>query len=366
MKAHEFLKQCKIKSECLDLFIKGMPQKEIIETRANLKAKIANQDKWNLILFESTFCMSIFSMIISITERDNISSKLFIKIDGDYIISVCLFLFVFCVLASSLMLYKKAQYVRVLSYLEDYDSMKYQTEHSQGDNFCHKKTFKRYIEQYKKELTAGVVIGVVLLVGVPLVLDWLFSLFEIDSPNDWIGFWGGYLGSIFGGCITLFVLFYTVDDNRKNLKKTMDFEKEKILLERKTMFNDELLEQLIKFHSDLQDYCTYFLDLADGKIMKDCDVKFKQDDRIKELTALSNLIGIKVISKKNNKEYKNIDKLLGCIIDITKKLKEISGDIKGKEPEEAFNIAVQGLRVLKEKANSLFDAIEFYYVENEK
>ena len=37
-----------------------------------------------------------------------------------------------------------------------------------------------------------------------------------DTSNEWIGFWGGYLGSIIGGLITLYVLFRTLKDNKKN------------------------------------------------------------------------------------------------------------------------------------------------------
>ena len=63
------------------------------------------------------------------------------------------------------------------------------------------------------------------------VLNWA------TSDNDWIGFWGSYIGAILGGLITLFVLWCTIKSNEDILKK-----------EKKQGFVDDLLTGLIEYH----------------------------------------------------------------------------------------------------------------------
>ena len=63
-----------------------------------------------------------------------------------------------------------------------------------------------------------VLISLIILVAVPLAVAFMVSarVLVTDTSNEWIGFWGGYLGSIIGGLITLYVLFRTLKDNKKN------------------------------------------------------------------------------------------------------------------------------------------------------
>lgn len=61
----------------------------------------------------------------------------------------------------------------------------------------------------------------VVLLLLPIIIAILASLPilpKLTNNNDWIGFWGSYLGSILGGMITLFVFKTTIDDNNR-LKK---------------------------------------------------------------------------------------------------------------------------------------------------
>lgn len=51
---------------------------------------------------------------------------------------------------------------------------------------------------------------------------------QIVINNDWIGFWGSYVGTILGGMITLYVLWKTITDNenaRKRDEKIKFFDK---------------------------------------------------------------------------------------------------------------------------------------------
>ena len=73
---------------------------------------------------------------------------------------------------------------------------------------------KKWIKENKK----GIVIsGISIMILFPLMIYFLSSLpiFPVGGNNDWAGFWGGYLGAIIGGIITLYVLFATLNDNKK-------------------------------------------------------------------------------------------------------------------------------------------------------
>ena len=59
---------------------------------------------------------------------------------------------------------------------------------------------------------------VIVAIVTPLVVAILISIPGIkwiEVSNDWIGFWGSYLGSILGGIITLLVLAETLKDSRE-------------------------------------------------------------------------------------------------------------------------------------------------------
>lgn len=77
------------------------------------------------------------------------------------------------------------------------------------------------MKKYWKEILAGSLIAFLI---VPLIIAGMlsFRIIVTDTTNEWIGFWGGYLGAIFAGIIALYVLFKTLDDNRKNLERTFD------------------------------------------------------------------------------------------------------------------------------------------------
>lgn len=73
--------------------------------------------------------------------------------------------------------------------------------------------------QNKKFVILLCVVGLLLRPIIIAILVSLPILPKLTNNNDWIGFWGGYLGSILGGMITLFVLKITIDDNNKLRKR---------------------------------------------------------------------------------------------------------------------------------------------------
>lgn len=74
----------------------------------------------------------------------------------------------------------------------------------------------------KKKYTWGMIIIAIILI-LPLVLAWLIPkqsfIKDFTESNDWIGFWGSYIGAI----VTLVVLWFTREDTRKiqNENKTL-------------------------------------------------------------------------------------------------------------------------------------------------
>lgn len=86
---------------------------------------------------------------------------------------------------------------------------------------------------------------IIMIFVIPIGLNWLIP--TNDSPtqtNDWIGFFGSYVGGILGGVCTLVVMYFTRKDTRdiqkENLKiqnKIIDQEKENILKENRTFIS---------------------------------------------------------------------------------------------------------------------------------
>lgn len=98
---------------------------------------------------------------------------------------------------------------------------------------------------------------------IPIGLGWLIPIKSktpnFSDSNDWIGFFGSYVGSVLGGLCTLVVMYFTRKDTRdiqkENLKiqnKIIDQEEENILKDNRTFIS------YYKLTSD-----AFFLDMRD-------------------------------------------------------------------------------------------------------
>ena len=56
----------------------------------------------------------------------------------------------------------------------------------------------------------------------------------MGGNNDWAGFWGGYLGAIVGGVITLYVMFKSFQDSRENQERVLEIERLKEIKKEKS------------------------------------------------------------------------------------------------------------------------------------
>lgn len=76
---------------------------------------------------------------------------------------------------------------------------------------------EKIVEKTKKyskgtKIIIVTMISILILVLIPLMVYGLseISVLPVYGGNDWAGFWGGYLGAILGGVITLFVMSFTL------------------------------------------------------------------------------------------------------------------------------------------------------------
>ena len=132
----------------------------------------------------------------------------------------------------------------------------------------------------------SIVLLVIIVMGViPFVLGCMISspVFKNFVGGDsWIGFWGSYLGSIVSGMITLFVLFKTLESNKKDLEQTF-IENKRIQQRQEKMdhcdkriklsssYTNDVIDELIRAKEYLEqqtEECYKEYNLARGKAVR--------------------------------------------------------------------------------------------------
>ena len=73
------------------------------------------------------------------------------------------------------------------------------------------------IKKYPKMAKSIIVTVILILILIPLMVYGLseISVLPVCGSNDWASFWGGYLGAILGGIITLFVMRVTLINEKE-------------------------------------------------------------------------------------------------------------------------------------------------------
>lgn len=74
---------------------------------------------------------------------------------------------------------------------------------------------KKYAPMIICLLVILVLVGVPLIVVVMVKYRWIIT----DTTNEWIGFWGGYLGALIGGALTLVGVIITIKNEEKVRKE---------------------------------------------------------------------------------------------------------------------------------------------------
>lgn len=71
------------------------------------------------------------------------------------------------------------------------------------------------------KITVGILGCIIVLGGVPFIVAVMmsFRLICTDTSNEWIGFWGGYLGALISSIATIGGVYLTLLDDRKRRQK---------------------------------------------------------------------------------------------------------------------------------------------------
>ncbi|MCH5345336.1 MAG: hypothetical protein J1E64_15015 [Acetatifactor sp.] len=98
----------------------------------------------------------------------------------------------------------------------------------------------------KKELL--IILGMLIFAPIIVAIGVSMPILNyIDNSSPWIGFWGSYVGSIFGGVITLIVLKTTIKSNEDILSKTLLADKEKEFEKQKENYCTTVCEKIYRY-----------------------------------------------------------------------------------------------------------------------
>lgn len=139
----------------------------------------------------------------------------------------------------------------------------------------------------EKNLLIGTVCFIVIFPVLVAILVSIPILDGLSASNDWIGFWGGYIGSLLGGVITLYVLI-----------KTLESAKEERIAEEKSRFFKELIDLVLD------------IDFYQKRILKEqMEIRGDKLQKIMEYNALISKIGMLIKIEKCKGIYNGIDEL---------------------------------------------------------
>lgn len=70
---------------------------------------------------------------------------------------------------------------------------------------------------FKENKVKALLLIVIIFIIVPLGVNYLISRPAFSNiNNDWLGFWGSYIGSVMGAFVAMYVLVRTLNDNKKS------------------------------------------------------------------------------------------------------------------------------------------------------
>lgn len=77
---------------------------------------------------------------------------------------------------------------------------------------------------------------------------------NLETSNDWIGFFGSYMGAILGGFITLIVMEKTIESGNQNLKVSIEENKKIELRREKREFCNDITTLIADYCSKIKEY----------------------------------------------------------------------------------------------------------------
>ncbi len=133
------------------------------------------------------------------------------------------------------------------------------------------------------------------------ILDW------VTNDNDWIGFWGSYIGTLIGSGVTLLVLWGTITDSRKARER-----------EEKLGYYNHLVELQTSFVEDIANYnalvTTLFKEYTIEKYRECIKSGNKAAKRSMEIEILlktrKDLYNVKILEKNLERMCENVNKIV--------------------------------------------------------
>ncbi len=212
------------------------------------------------------------------------------------------------------------------------------------------------MDKLKKEnivLLAIAVMGIIPFILGCAISSSVFKNFV--GGDSWIGFWGSYLGSIVSGMITLFVLFKTLESNKKDLEQTF-IENKKIqqrqekmdycdkIIKLSSSYANDVIDEVIRAKEYLEqqtEECYKEYNLARGKAVRINNelmltMRVKEDSRYCRNSKYENLC-LEIIEKMDclEKEITNLHKKIQANESIDIELEQLESLYK-KYDDEIF------------------------------
>lgn len=140
--------------------------------------------------------------------------------------------------------------------------------------------------------------------------------------ESWIGFWGGYLGAIFSGIITLWVMYCTMKEEKKIAKENNRRENNKYLLEK-------LADYVSSVENLARRWNIYFSYVLLGKELEEYYTKALQS--LQELNKNGMIVGAYLRALWMEDDYEVAEPLFFCVEDITKTLSKYKDCIQTRD-----------------------------------
>ena len=198
------------------------------------------------------------------------------------------------------------------------------------------------MKKYNILAIALAVICVIILVPLGIAFLLSFSFIYTDTSNEWIGFWGGYLGAIIGGLSTLIVFKYTISYNNKLYDKDKRF---------------VICKELIKLSSTYNFQVTCVIK-ASYKYVQN----FNREDYVEFIHAC-NMVGnaaeeLNLYMLVYGKRYPQVKKIVDGYDEIQREYLLFAEDVKSGKINALKDDKDKLMKFYNDKSNKIFDKIE--------
>lgn len=188
---------------------------------------------------------------------------------------------------------------------------------------------------------------IIIIVVVLIIAPWIIAtgtsadiLNWATNDNDWIGFWGSYVGTFLGSIITLIVLFVTLKDNSLARKR-----------EEKLEYYNQIIDDYAKFIATAVGY----LDYVKRTIMFPNTFDYEEYRKIYLLAAVDS---IKISIRLKIKETTGTKEIFNWIDNVTDEINEIKKELKDAGDGD-FNFFDKQDELMK-KVNRIYVKIDAY------